>query len=989
MASENATNALIPTASSYRDVYDFLSKHGAIKNSATNKKIYTNTRIGDEKSNIHGGLYNIPDAEYPIFLQLFHRDIIKKDKKEYFTEKQRESDGPILVDIDFRHNYEVEERQYTKEHIDDLIDVYLDEFKLMFQLDETSQFPIFVMQKETVNRLHEEKKTKDGIHIIFGVQADRITQQILRENVIKKVKHMWADFPKTNSWEDVFDIAITKGTAPWQLYGCRKPNHDRYKLTYVYNVSYDTGDEQFQTPTIPLAKFDIEKNIEKLSVRYKQHLSLFMRSQFVTKYNDYKAQHHLGEDATSSRSNQLVIPQNRSKQERLDLMLEDLSKIRNKEDMDMVLNYFLDSITDTPADYELKTIYEYIMILPEKYYTSYDLWIRVGWVLRNIHKRLLIVWIAFSAKLPTFDYRSQIPDLCERWRNFDQRKGDGLTKLSLYYWAMTDAKEEYERVRRDTIDYYVENTINSYSASKEKRGDRTGCADFDLANVLYQLYKNEFVCVSVKANIWYQYKNNRWQEIDSGTTLRKSISVQLRELYNRKTQGLMNNITNDSTGPANSIADDGDDDSPSKNRTIRVLNICQRLSSTNDKKNIMTEAKELFYDGTFLGQLDTNPYLLCFNNGVIDFQTKEFRKGRPEDNISMCTGYDYVPLESPQHDKVMNDIHDFMNKLFPQKELCEYMWDHLASTLIGTSPNQTFNMYIGIGQNGKSVLVDLMTKVLGEYKGDVMLSLVTDKRGKVGGLAPEIVQLKGKRYAVMQEPSKGDVINEGVMKQLTSGKDPLQGRAPYMPQTITFMPQFKLVVTCNALMTVKANDHGTWRRIRAVPFNSLFTETPVEGDPDKPYQFKIDKYIDEKFDSWKSVFAAMLVKRVFETNGEVKDCEIVLARSNEYRQSQDYISEFVHDRLKRDPSGSVKKGDLAHEFSAWYNQNTGGRPPSPKDLYEYMDKQFGRQRNQMWKGVKINYDRDQDEEKAGDDDSDDHTDDGDSTIPSVSQRDLV
>jgi P4 family phage/plasmid primase-like protien len=375
----------------------------------------------------------------------------------------------------------------------------------------------------------------------------------------------------------------------------------------------------------------------------------------------------------------------------------------------------------------------------------------------------------------------------------------------------------------------------------------------------------------------------------------------------------------------------------------------------------MTEAKELFYDGTFLQKLDNNPYLLCFTNGVIDFKQKVFRRGQPEDNISMTTRIEYIPLNPSVHKKTMDEIHDFMNKLFPEPELCKYMWEHLASTLIGTATNQTFNMYIGIGQNGKSVLVNLMEKVLGDYKGDVPLTLVTDKRTKAGGVCPEIVQLKGVRYAVMQEPSKGDIINEGIMKQLTSGKDPIQGRAPYMKQILSFLPQFKLVVTCNTLMNVNSNDHGTWRRIRAVPFKSLFTENPVHDDKEKPYQFKLDKYIDEKFDSWKEVFAAMLVDIAFRTNGNVTDCSIVLAKSNEYRQSQDYISEFIRDRVVREAGGKIKKMELNNEFSIWYLSNYGGRGPSPKDLHEYMDKEYGRQRNQIWSGVRIRYERDNEE----------------------------
>lgn len=971
-------DSIIPTENNYRDVNDFLAKHTIPKGS---DKMITNTRIGDKTSNIYGGSYHIPQAEYPTFLKLYYRDVIVPKKKEYLTEKQLNGNGPILVDIDFRHDYEVDERQYTKEHIEDLIDGYLEEFKKMYQLDENTKFPVYVFEKPSVNRLKEENKTKDGIHMIFGIQADHVVQQILRQRMLVRAQDMWSDFPKTNTWEDVFDAGISKGHVNWQLYGSRKPNYERYQLTHVYEVTFDDSDSEFMRKEIPIKSFNIEQNIEKLSVRYENHLSLFMKSEFIARCEQFKTVNRIsgtqgtqGTQGAQGLSNQLQHTPNIFQ----DLVLDTsaLARISNAEEMTYALNQFLDSVTESHLDYELKATYEFVNILPESYYGdgSYSKWIRVGWVLKNTSPKLLIVWLAFSAKAKNFQY-SSVRELCDKWKSFDLRKHGGLTKLSLIHWAKTDAKEDYERVRRRTIDYYVEQTIKSSSASK-KDSDRTGCGDFDLANVLYQLYKHEFVCVSVKANIWYQYKNNRWSEIDSGTTLRKAISVQLRDLYNQKTIGLMNTITTDDQEEARAISEPVQPtqaEEVGKPRSIRILNICQRLANTNDKKNIMTEAKELFYDGSFLAKMDTNPYLLCFKNGVIDFKEKIFRKGQPEDNISMCTNIDYIPLNPAIHQKTMDDINDFMNKLFPEKELCEYMWQHMASTLCGTSANQTFNMYIGVGSNGKSVLVDLLAKVLGDYKGDVPLTLVTDKRGKVGGLAPEIVQLKGKRYAVMQEPSKGDVINEGMMKQLTSGKDQIQGRAPYMPQTISFIPQFKLVVTCNTLMGVKANDHGTWRRIRAVPFKALFTDNPIEGDKEKPYQYKLDKYIDEKFDEWKEVFAAMLVNIMYETNGVVTDCDIVMAKSNEYRQSQDYISEFIRDRVAKDANGRIKKMELNNEFSIWYMANYGGRGPSPKDLHEYMDKEFGRQKNQMWTGVKIKYERDE----VDVDDSDNDGTDGD------------
>ena len=42
--------------------------------------------------------------------------------------------------------------------------------------------------------------------------------------------------------------------------------------------------------------------------------------------------------------------------------------------------------------------------------------------------------------------------------------------------------------------------------------------EFDLVTVLYQLFKDQFICVSIKNNQWYEYKNSKWNEIDSGNT---------------------------------------------------------------------------------------------------------------------------------------------------------------------------------------------------------------------------------------------------------------------------------------------------------------------------------------------------------------------------------------------------------------------------------------------------------------------------------------
>jgi hypothetical protein len=78
------------------------------------------------------------------------------------------------------------------------------------------------------------------------------------------------------------------------LYGSRKPNHERYKLTSIYEVSYDVTDGEFMRNEIPLVKYDVVANINELSVRNPNNLSLFMKSGFMTAYNEYKRIHRIG-----------------------------------------------------------------------------------------------------------------------------------------------------------------------------------------------------------------------------------------------------------------------------------------------------------------------------------------------------------------------------------------------------------------------------------------------------------------------------------------------------------------------------------------------------------------------------------------------------------------------------------------------------------------------------------------------------------------------
>ena len=178
----------------------------------------------------------------------------------------------------------------------------------------------------------------------------------------------------------------------------------------------------------------------------------------------------------------------------------------------------------------------------------------------------------------------------------------------------------------------------------------------------------------------------------------------------------------------------------------------------------------------------------------------------------------------------------------------------MASILIGdTAKTQCLHYYTGGGSNGKSMLIKLMEMILGEYATGLDVSFFVSERPTRGKPTPELVSLISARLCITSEPTQGEKLNEGPMKQLTSGTDKITYRGLYKEEQLSFVPQGHSIIMANFYLQVASRDHCTWRRIRVLKFISYFTKEPVHDDPDKPYQFPLIDRLEEKF---KSVFLA-------------------------------------------------------------------------------------------------------------------------------------
>ena len=895
----------------YRDLNDFLRKH-----KTTEKEGITHTRIGDGKS-ILPGKYIINDAELGIFYKLYHKHVFVEGKKEYLTEKQLQNGkSQILVDFDFRYDKSVETRKHCEEHIQDIIQMYAEKIHKYLNIDDTITFPVYVLEKPNVNTEASDKYNKDGIHMVFNINADHTIQTIIRNDVLREIADVFDDLDLSNDYESVLDDGISKGHTNWQMYGSRKPGNEAYEITSLYNIIL----EDDGTPC--LEKKDID-DINKLDIMMRISARYAPRDKYTIRdeYKDlYQTQKSSGKRQKTTKANIKM----KFTQEGFNF---DVGEIKDVDTLNSIIEKMFSEFTT--EDYNLKETHSYLMCLPEKYYNNFNEWIRCGWALHNTDFRLFLSWMLFSSQSDKFNF-TDIPGYYERWLSM---KDEGFTNWSIMYWARESNPDGYKSVHNETIDHYLSLCIE-------------GGTEWDIANVLYQYYKDEYRCGSVKNKSWYRFKNNRWVEEDNGSSLRYNISRTLSRVFTNKVSYYMEKagaLKEESPEESDKIRDIG----------THLSNIAIQLKKTNFKKNIMLEAADAFNraDPDFMKKLDENPYLLCFTNGVIDLKEKIFRPGRAEDRISLCTNIKYIPSSkfTSKQKEYVGEINEFMRKLFPVPELNRYMWEHLASVLFGVNINQTFNIYNGGGSNGKSKLVELMSLALGDYKGVVPVSLVTERRGGVGSLSGEVAALKGIRYAVMQEPSKGARLNDGVMKELT-GEDALMANPKYK-DPIVFIPQFSLVVCTNVLFDIKSSDDGTWRRIRLCEFLSKFKHN-AKPTEEEPYMYEIDQTIGDKFQEWREVFMSMLIDIAFETGGKVKDCEMVLSASNEYRRGQDYLMEFKMDKIeKADKDSRIKKTEVYGEFKMWYQETYGKSIPKGKELYDFLDKKLGKAKKEDGKVI--------------------------------------
>lgn len=512
-------------------------------------------------------------------------------------------------------------------------------------------------------------------------------------------------------------------------------------------------------------------------------------------------------------------------------------------------------------------------LLSDKRASNYNDWMRVGWALHNIDRSLLDEWIEFSQRNPQ---KYKEGECEERWSGMNT---EGLTIRSLVHWAKEDNPEEFKKFLASEYENFLTKSldINTYY----------------IAKALHNKYSDRFVCISTKNNVWYEFRHHRWHLSENGTSLMRLISEDFGNDFLRLA-GELN---------FKAIKLSGSEKEDAQNKASRTQKICDRLLNITFKKQIMEEAKCLFYEDDFEQKLDEiNIHLIGFENGVYDLEKEEFRAGKPDDYISLSTKVDYIKydLKNKTFKSYFDKIDGFFRQILPNDNVRKYFLLSLCSCVSGdASKEENFRISTGIGSNGKSLTFDLLSRALGEYIAACPITIVTRKRNASNQASPELARLKSRRCAIFQETDENEQINVGILKELT-GNDKFMVRPMYRePFEVKF--QVKWFLCCNKLPTVTAQDEGTWRRLKVVEFLSRFVANP---NPKKPNEFSIDPMLKREITHWAPYFASYLVylyisEYKFLPKGIPEPKEIQIS-TNLYRNESDTINKFIAEYIEID-----------------------------------------------------------------------------------------
>lgn len=508
---------------------------------------------------------------------------------------------------------------------------------------------------------------------------------------------------------------------------------------------------------------------------------------------------------------------------------------------------------------------------------NYPEWIKVGMALKSINAEDL--WLDWCARYNNNNTSENI----YVWHSF--KEIHEITIASIFYKAKQNGWV-YEKLQ------YSEDIINC--SAKNDNSCNSDKAEFDTelgnARRLVEKHRGNIRFVHTM-NAWYIWDGKSWVLDTSGGIYR---------LADETVEDLLRNTRLDAGGST----------------ATAKIKFALKSQSRSQIENMVVLARH--QSGVPLQQdkLDANPLLFAVQNGVVDLTTGKLMVERREDYLTKRAPVIFDPSAGCQN--WMN----FQNKISEaDSQLISYKQRVYGLALSGKVEEVIFIMH-GQGANGKSTESETIRELLGYYADAANSAVLISTQGK-GGATPELASLHGKRAIFINETAENDVLNEARVKYLASNAA-ISARNLYQSQ-FTFNPTHKLFLQTNHKPKIRGTDHGIWRRIQYIPYQT----TIPENERDASFR---EKYLIPELPgilNW-MIEGFLEYQRI-----GLSPPPVVCAAAAEYRREQDNITQWIELAIEQDASHEpITLAELHSHYQAWMDAEMGWRGASNKRLAE-------------------------------------------------------
>ena len=289
--------------------------------------------------------------------------------------------------------------------------------------------------------------------------------------------------------------------------------------------------------------------------------------------------------------------------------------------------------------------------------------------------------------------------------------------------------------------------------------------------------------------------------------------------------------------------------------------------------------------------------------------------------------------------------------MYPNESIRQYTLQMLSNSLYGGKFEDIVLTHTGRGQNGKSILQQLIKDTFGEYFFEIPSCYLTKQNKMEAGKAESLwTNLNGVRIATSNEPSDGQKMNDSLIKIIGS-KEGIKYRTLYSGIMRDLKIQFQLHIFCNNKIEYDAKDGGLKRRLKVVDYNSKFVkEQDYNEKNEKNNIYLADYKLSGKVKNWKSDFMLMLI-HLYDPNYIYFEPEDIVKSSNKYADDNDDIKKFVNDYFEM--TNNPKDYLLLKNLKALYQSNKELDQSKLKNLKEHLEREFNSDFKEKAK-VKIN-----------------------------------